>query len=69
MQINMYANVLCSHSMGCVVLFVAASYHPEIASKIKLMIAYAPAVFISHAKTLVLTVAPKILPMVQLYWL
>jgi hypothetical protein len=39
------------HSMGCAMLFVACSYNPVIASNIKLMVAYAPAVFLSHATT------------------
>lgn len=53
------------HSMGCAMLHVAAALHPEIASKIKLMIALAPAVYISNAVTISLTLASKLMPAVS----
>lgn len=39
-------------SMGCTMLFAAASLHPELAKKIKLMIALAPGVYMSHARSI-----------------
>lgn len=39
------------HSMGCAQLFSGCSMKPELASKIKFMIAYAPAVNITEATT------------------
>jgi len=36
------------HSLGCTVFFVALNMRPEYSSKVKLMIALAPAVYGSH---------------------
>ena len=39
------------HSMGCAVFFIAMQYHPELNSKIDVMVALAPATANGNIKT------------------
>lgn len=39
------------HSMGCAVLFIAMTYHPELNSKIDVMVALAPATANGNSQT------------------
>lgn len=53
------------HSMGTTALWIALSEHPELNSKIKVMIALAPVAFLSNARSPVFrTMAPllKVVP-------
>ncbi len=53
------------HSMGCSLLFGAAAiYQNEIAKKIKLMIAYAPGVYIQNATSHMVATASWFMPLV-----
>lgn len=38
------------HSMGCAMFFVAMTYHPELNSKIDVMVALAPATANGHSR-------------------
>jgi len=50
------------HSMGCAVLFIAMTYHPELNSKIDVMFALAPGAANGHAKTDIRIRAPLLNP-------
>lgn len=50
------------HSMGCAVLFIAMTYHPELNSKIDVMFALAPGAANGHAKTDIRIRAPFLNP-------
>jgi len=47
------------HSMGCTVLFAAVSFDPELAKKIKIFIAFAPAVYLKKARSIFVKLASK----------
>jgi lysosomal acid lipase/cholesteryl ester hydrolase len=52
--------VYIGHSMGCSTLFAACSLDPEVSKKIKLMIAFAPAVYLNRARSLFVKFASKV---------
>lgn len=50
------------HSMGCAMFFIAMTYHPELNSKIDVMMALAPATNLSHMTSPLRYLTPFVRP-------